>query len=304
MEREAKYVTIGVIYVTLLFGAFIFVVWLANFQFNENFDKYRIYFKGPVSGLSVGGEVQFNGIKVGEITRIVLDERDPNLVLTDIQVTNDTPVRMDSTARAVTQGITGVKYVQISPGSVARPLLRKVSREHPPVIIAERGKMEDLVNDLSKAANGGAEALARVNRLLSDANIASISSALGDVASVTAELKSHKAMFAKMDSALTKVDVAAGDFQATIASARSALGNKDRGALAEMVKASAEMNLLMAKLNGSASELSSNTIPEMTAALVSVQQASQRLDSLMFEIEKNPGLLLSSKPDREVEIPQ
>ncbi len=311
MERQANYVAIGVIYVTLLFGAFIFVVWLANFQFNENYDKYRIYFKGPVSGLTMGGEVQFNGIKVGEITRIALDERDPNLVLTDIQLAEGTPVRADSTARAVTQGITGVKYVQISPGSPALPLLHKASGEDRPVIKAQRGQMEDMVNELSKAASNGAEALARVNRLLSDANIGSVSSALGDVAAVTAELKAHRAIFAKMDSAFTKIDSAAGDLQATLASARSTLGGKDKGALAELAKASAElrgaatdMRQLVAKLDSPVSELSNSTVPQMTAALVSVQQASERLDGLIFEIGQDPSSLLTSRRAKEVEIPQ
>ena len=32
---------------------------------------------GPISGLSDGGEVHFNGIKVGEVTKIGLDKEIP-----------------------------------------------------------------------------------------------------------------------------------------------------------------------------------------------------------------------------------
>ena len=110
MERQANYALVGALSVALLIGALVFIVWLAQFSFNQTYDEYRINFRGPVSGLSKGGEVQFNGIKVGEITRIALDRRDPNLVVTDIQVEDGTPVRIDSTATTAAQGIIGLPF--------------------------------------------------------------------------------------------------------------------------------------------------------------------------------------------------
>jgi phospholipid/cholesterol/gamma-HCH transport system substrate-binding protein len=310
MERNANYALVGVVFVTLLFGAFVFVVWLANFQFNQQYDNYRIYFHGPVSGLSEGGTVQFNGIKMGEITHIELDERDANRVQTDIRVQAGTPIRTDSTAQAVSQGITGVKFVQISPGTPSKPLLREASRDRRPVIPAARGRMEDMLDNVGKVADGGAEALERVNRLLSDANIATMSTALADVQSVTGELSANRAMFARMNSAFGKVDRAAGDLQLTLASARRSLGS-DSGAFAELSRtatelhgAATDMRGLIAELHGPVSELSSSTLPEATAALVAIQRAADRLDSVASAIEENPGAVLTSAPAKEVEIPQ
>ena len=84
MARQANYALVGALSVAILIGALVFIVWLAQFSFNQTYDEYRINFRGPVSGLSQGGEVQFNGIKV-EITHL-LDPHDANLVVTDIQV--------------------------------------------------------------------------------------------------------------------------------------------------------------------------------------------------------------------------
>src|SRR3546814_13693322 len=88
--------------------------------FARNFDEYRIIFDGPVRGLSEGGEVQFNGIPVGEITRISLDPRNPNRVLAGVRLREDTPVRVDSTAATESQGITGGSYIQISAGTPSK----------------------------------------------------------------------------------------------------------------------------------------------------------------------------------------
>src|SRR3546814_18096572 len=107
MERDANYGLIGGLTLALLAAAFGFILWLGQSQFARNFDEYRIIFDGPVRGLSEGGEVQFNGIPVGEITRISLDPRNPNRVLAGVRLREDPPVRVDSTAAPESQGITG-----------------------------------------------------------------------------------------------------------------------------------------------------------------------------------------------------
>jgi phospholipid/cholesterol/gamma-HCH transport system substrate-binding protein len=311
MERQANYVLVGVIGVALIISAVVFVVWLAQFQFNQKYDEYRIYFHGPVSGLSTGGDVQFNGIKVGSITHIALDEVDPNKVITDIEVEEGTPVRVDSTAQTASLGITGVKYVQISAGSPSLPLLRKESRKKRPVIVARAGRMDDLVKDASRIAEGGADALEQVNKLLSDANIATLAASISDVQATTAELRARKTMFASMDRALGKLDRSATDLQYLLASTRGAFGNKDAGALGDIAAASAELRSsitdlhgVISKTDGSVAELANTTVPQMNAALASVQKAADQMDTLAFKLGQSPRSILTSAGTKEVEIPQ
>jgi len=117
MERNANYALVGAITLALFMGLVIFVVWLAKLSFSRDYDLYDILFVGPVRGLSEGGEVHFNGIKVGEVSRIELDKTDPNRVIARARVTSDVPIKVDSYATLEPQGITGVNYVQITAGS-------------------------------------------------------------------------------------------------------------------------------------------------------------------------------------------
>lgn len=117
MERHANYALVGIVSTVFLIASIVFVVWLGGSQFRRGHDLYRIMFVGPVRGLSKGGEVQFNGIKVGQIQNIRLDEDDPNRVLTDIAVDRGTPIRVDSMASTEIQGISSVSVIQISAGS-------------------------------------------------------------------------------------------------------------------------------------------------------------------------------------------
>lgn len=109
MERQANYALVGAISTLLLIAGVVFVVWLGGSRFSNEYDRYRIIFEGPVRGLSVGGDVQFNGIKMGQIERIRLDEDNPNRVITDISLQARTPVRRDSLASTETQGISGTR---------------------------------------------------------------------------------------------------------------------------------------------------------------------------------------------------
>jgi phospholipid/cholesterol/gamma-HCH transport system substrate-binding protein len=310
MEREANFALVGIISVVLLVGALIGIVWLAQFQFNQTYDNYRINFRGPVSGLSRGGEVQFNGIKVGEITHIALDPRDPNKVMTDIQIEHGTPVRVDSAAETASLGITGVKYVQITPGSPQRPLLREASRDRPPVIPARQGRLAAAMENATQLFADGAEAIGRVNRLLSDGNIANISRTFDDVAAVSGELRSRRQMFANIESTFARLDRAAAEMQATAASIRGGIGGRDgvlariNASAAELQRTVAETRTLIGRVNGSVDDVSNSTIPELNASLVAVQRAADSLGALTADIRRDPRGTLGRGSGREVEIPR
>ena len=77
-----------------------------------------------MSGLSQGGEVHFNGIRVGEVIDISLDPDDPTMVVARTQVESDIPIRSDSRARLEPQGITGLNYILITAGTAELPLLK------------------------------------------------------------------------------------------------------------------------------------------------------------------------------------
>ena len=73
MEKNANYGLVGLSTLILLTALVVFFIWLARLRVNAEYDLYDIVFAGPVRGLNEGGEVHFNGIKVGEVTKIALD---------------------------------------------------------------------------------------------------------------------------------------------------------------------------------------------------------------------------------------
>lgn len=120
--RLGAFITVGSI---LLLGM---LVAIAGNQLMERKDTYYISFENySVQGLQVGGAVNFRGIKVGRVEAIKIDPKDVNKVILTIKIDRGTPIKEDATATLIFVGITGVKAVEISPGTNESALLKPKS---------------------------------------------------------------------------------------------------------------------------------------------------------------------------------
>ena len=241
MEKDANYALVGFSTLLLVTGLLIFVVWLARLSFAQDYDVYDIIFQGPVRGLSQGGEVHFNGIKVGEVTKIQLDPADPNRVIARARVTSDVPIRVDSYATLEPQGITGINYVQITAGTPAKRLLKDtVDPGKVPKLRTQRSALSDLLEGGGTVLTRTVEALDRVNRVLSDENIKTVSAAIADTQAVTAELRERKALIADAQKALQNIDAAAAQITELSKSSQALVDGEGKRTLANLADAAGE----------------------------------------------------------------
>jgi phospholipid/cholesterol/gamma-HCH transport system substrate-binding protein len=310
MEKNANYALVGASSLILFLGLVIFVVWLARLQFTRDYDTYDILFQGPVRGLSQGGEVHFNGIKVGEVTKIALDRTNPSRVIARARVTSDVPIRVDSYATLEPQGITGVNYVQITAGTPSKPLLKDtVPKDQIPVIRSQRSTLSDLLEGGGTVLTRTIEALDRVNRVLSDQNIKNFSAAVADAQAVTAEARQRKAIIADAQKAMQNIDAAAEQIAQLSADANQLVNGDGRRTMknladaAEEAKATtASARALMDKLEGPTSEFATNGLPQITASVLELQQAAQALQRLLNDIQSSPTGALGKAAGEEVKV--
>lgn len=310
MERNAHYALVGLISLLLAVAAVVFVFWLARFQFTKQYDIYDVDFKGPVRGLSSGGQVFFNGIRVGEVTKLSLDKADPNRVVARIRTSSDAPVRVDSVATLEPLGITGVNYIEINAGTTSKPLLKDATPAGVvPVIRTKTGALEALLSGGGDVMTRAVEALDRVNRVLSDKNIANLSGSLSDIHEVTGMLKNQKQMLADLDetiksanSSAKKIDKLTDDVD-KLANGDAKRTLKNLGDAAEEIKnTAADVRNTVAKLQGPTSDFATSGLPRISQAIVSLQQAAESLNRVVQDIESNPQGVLSKAPAKERQV--
>ena len=67
-----------------------------------------------MAGLHTGSAVQFNGVRVGEVTQLALDAHDPRKIEALIAVDRVVQVRADTTVTLEFQGLTGLAGVSLT----------------------------------------------------------------------------------------------------------------------------------------------------------------------------------------------
>ena len=119
METRANYVLIGSFTLAVIAAAFGFVLLFQSLHTTKARSPIRIVFEGPASGLRNGGSVNFNGIRIGEVISVKLDN--PRRVVALAMVENNAPIRKDTLVGLEFQGLTGVAAISLKGGEEAAP---------------------------------------------------------------------------------------------------------------------------------------------------------------------------------------
>ena len=310
MERDAHYAAVGIATVALLAALAVFTIWLARLQFNNDYDVYDIVFYGPVRGLSEGGEVHFNGIRVGEVTDLNLDPNKGDQVIARIRVDGTTPIRVSSRAQLEPQGITGLNYIQITAGDANSAILKTQYPDNViPVIQSQPSPIAELLSGSGTVLAQTVDALNRINRVLSDDNVRSFSTSLKNVEALTAELEARKGMFEQLEQALTKANAAVGEYQALGVSARRLVETDGAAAVENINKAAEEARGAIATINrtaegveGPLTDFTATGLPQLQQSIQGLEDATRSLEGLVDEVRASPRDFIGRAPTRELEV--
>jgi phospholipid/cholesterol/gamma-HCH transport system substrate-binding protein len=187
MEIKSNNVLIGTATIVALIAVLGFSLWLSRVQIDQQFAYYKIVFQGSVSGLSKTGQVQFNGLPVGRVTDLSLDDKDASKVNALIQVDARTPVKVDSIAQLEASGITGVAVIQLTGGSPGSKLLRDVSDATYPVIKGTPSTFQELAEAAPKTLQNANKLIADLNKVV-EANQKSIANTLANLDKLSSTL--------------------------------------------------------------------------------------------------------------------
>lgn len=168
METKANYLLIGLFALAGMLGILGFFLWLARVELDRQFAYYDVRF-ASVAGLSAASDVRFSGLPVGQVVDVRLAPERDGTILVRLEVDAETPVRADSVATIEAQGVTGVSFVGIGPGSADSPLLDPADGEVPE-IEAGRSTLQTLTEDAPELITETLRVVQEIGELFSGAN--------------------------------------------------------------------------------------------------------------------------------------
>lgn len=198
METRANFILVGLFTILALLGSMVFFVWLASVQVDRQYKQYGILFDN-VSGLDPFGDVLFNGVGVGRVTRIQIWAEDPSKVFVAVEIDAATPIRTDTVAQLKSQGVTGVSYIELAGGAPDAPVLQGIDGAVP-IIQAERSTVQAIVEDAPALLTDVSEILGQLQALTSPENQDLVAGILRNVEASSARLDGALTDFSEISS--------------------------------------------------------------------------------------------------------
>lgn len=151
MEPRVKYIVVGTFVLALGTAMLGIVLWLGKSDYRGTYDRYYVYTMESVSGLSEDSIVRYRGVEVGRIKEIVLNPDNPEEVRITLDIVSGTPIKTDTVAVLVMQGLTGLVTLNLTGGSRDAPPLTVEGQQDYPVIkstLSLSGRLDMALNRL------------------------------------------------------------------------------------------------------------------------------------------------------------
>jgi phospholipid/cholesterol/gamma-HCH transport system substrate-binding protein len=187
METRANYALIGAFTVAVVLAAFGFVYWFSGPSQTAQYKIYEIVVRGSVDGLLRGAAVQFNGLKVGEVTQLRVGADDPSRVDVLVSIEKTTPVKTNTRARLEQKGLTGLAVVSLVGGTPGAQDLVALEGQQFPRIQAEHSELQNLVDNVQTLTKRADEVLGKLDRVI-DENGPALTASLKNVETFTKAL--------------------------------------------------------------------------------------------------------------------
>ena len=248
----------------------VFLGYVLKRYLSEQFDNYYTIFDTDVNGLFVDAKVKLNGISVGSVTSITINEKDLNQVVVAFKVQRGTPIKVGTRA-GMTAGmnLTGEKQVILSGGNYDEPNVPEGGLVPAATSMFDQitGQVGDLFGKVTPIVDG-------LNRLLSEENAETLSRSLKNFEKTTENLSKLTEDLRKPLSTMSK----------SAASMQKILAEIEEAKLA--AKADASITTLKEKLDAIDTKGLNDNLMQTAE---SMNKLTQRVDAMVYKNEDQVG---------------
>lgn len=248
----------------------VFLGYVLKRYLSEQFDNYYTIFATDVNGLFVDAKVRLNGIDVGSVTSITINEKDLNQVVVAFKVKQGTPIKQGTRA-GMTAGmnLTGEKQVILSGGSFSEPNVPEGG-----LVPAATSAFDKVTGQMGEVISKVDTLLEGLNHILSEENAKAISNTLRNFEAITGNLSTITSDLDKPINNITKSSKSLQKILVEIEEAKLA------------AKADTSITILKEKLNAIDTKGLNDNLQQ---TVESMNQLTKRVDSMVNKNQDQVG---------------
>lgn len=249
-------------------------LWLSIGFDRKKYDIYTVYLSEPVSGLSDESAVKYNGVKVGLVNRIELNQIDPQQVKIQLLIEEGTPITTSTEATLVAQGITGTTYLGLTASSPSMFPLQKTPGEPYPVIPYKPSFLFQLEKNINEISKG-------FKRILSKANANAIKHSLANIEEISDTIAKDR----------QKIDQTLRDFPVILNNLKVSI-SKFNILATDLSAASKQISSAMQAGKNSIDKISQQALPPAVQLLDRLDTMTANLEKVSAEMRQNPAVVI------------
>lgn len=309
MFKGNKNFVVG-LFVSIAIAAFVaFVFWLTGRSGVEETSRYTLLFERDITGLAMGGPVNYMGVKVGNVIHMELERKDGIVVRVDIEVLESTPVDQGTYASIALQGITGVAVINLAGEPGSHPPLEARAGEKYPVIPVRDVGFSALMSSAPEIMAKMNQLLTQANELLSEDNRAAIMATLSHIEGVSASLARNQDAIAALPDDLARtlgsVERTAGEVRELVSGIRPSMDST----VENLREASEKLAALTQRLDGllerheqDVGRFFSDGLGDTPALMAEARQTLRDLQQLLQGLQDDPSQFIHRPEPEPLEI--
>ncbi len=274
MDSKTNYTLVGLVVLILVAGLFSAGLWLSVGFDSKKYDLYTVYVPEPVSGLSDDSVVKYNGVKVGVVNKIELNQFDPQQVKIQLKIEEGTPITSSTHATLISQGITGTTYLGLSATSPSLFPLQKTPGEPYPVIPYTPSFLSQLEKNLHDVSVG-------IKRIFDKENALSLKIALKNLQTVTDVIANNHQ---NLDQSLKDLPKLLRGLKGTV--------KKFNSMAEDMSSAGQHVSVTMQAGKNTIDKLSQQTLPPIVLLMQRLDLIAANLEKVSSQMRQNPAVVI------------
>ena len=296
METKANYVLIGAFTIVVSVFLLLFALWAAKYSSEKTWQEYAVIFNEPVTGLSEGSSVQYNGISVGTVETLRLAPDDPRRVLARLRLQADTPVKADTRAKITMPSLTGTPIIQLTGGSPGSPSLADIDNRKIPVIQTESSALQNIADTANRL-------VARMDQVLSEDNVKRVANTLANIESMTGAIADQRE---DLRALIVNARQSSEQLSATLQTTNRAVESVDRelvqklpglinkldGTLASMDSAAKGADGILNENRAAISSFANDGLAQLGPTLAELRMLVRDLRRISDRLDSSPGRYL------------
>lgn len=289
MENKSHVVAALMFILVFGIGAAVFFVWLRPEQSSSR--TYQTKTSHSVAGLTAQSSVKFKGLKVGHVLSVDFAPEDPNKVQILFTVRNGIPVTKSTYAELATQGIAGLKTLNLSnPDPTAQPL--PTNSRHPADIPLHQALLSQLEDSGKQSLQHVNHILNSVQTLLDADNRKHLTQTMAQIDQASRKLVAAETA---IEPALKQLPALTRQMQAAIASINR-LADEAQSPVAKAGKVEGAVQSASDSATRLARQLNNRTLPRIDRLVTTLNQTANHLDQLAQELAAKPDSVILGPP--------